>query len=107
MDNKPNFFLVHVGMQEFVTQIIDEDISLILATENLDGKDIQYVKSITTPFLTLKNIFQEVPVQGGKPQLQRMKGVLLTVNVAHVTNIAMISTELQNKLSAAVSGLIV
>jgi phage terminase large subunit-like protein len=108
METKAKFFLLHVGVQEFVAQIVDQEDVVVLATENIDGKDVEYVKSIKNTFIAIKNIFQEVHDKAsGKSQLQRMKGVLLTVNTGHVMNIAVVSKELQDKLNAAVVGLIV
>jgi hypothetical protein len=103
---KPKFYLVQAGVQEFITNILEDDDAVTLGVMSMDGKDITYVKSINRPFINLHNIFQETVAQG-KPTLQRVKGTVLTVNIAHVSNIAVVPKELQDRLNAAVVGLIV
>jgi hypothetical protein len=105
---KPKFYLVQAGVQEFISNILEDDDAVTLGVLSVDGKDITYVKSINRPFINLHNIFQETMAQGQtKPTLQRVRGTVLTVNIAHVSNIAVVPKELQDRLNAAVVGLIV
>lgn len=105
---KPKFYLVQAGVQEFITNILEDEEAISIGTINMENKDITYVKSINRPFINLYNIFQETMTQGqSKPTLQRVRGTVLTVNIAHVSNIAVVPKELQDRLNAAVVGLIV
>jgi hypothetical protein len=106
--NKARFYLISAGIQQLIANVIDEDLVIDLGTEELDGKTVTYVKNINRQFVCIKNIFQEVMEQGQtKPQLQRMRGTVLTLNVSLINNIAVVPKDLEDRLSAAVSGLIV
>ena len=95
------FYGVKQGSGEFVCQILNDEERMTIEEEN--GKS--YVSNIDGNFITLTNIFVETPSNTG-PSLQRMKDVLMTVNVSAVDLISIIDKDTTIKLKAALSGII-
>jgi len=107
-NNKPKFYLIQAGVQEFIANLVDESTAITLGSLRTDGKDVTYVSNINQGFISMYNIFQESVEPGHtKPSLQRVKGTVLTLNVNNINNIAVVPKELQDRLSAAVAGIIV
>ena len=105
---KPKFYLIQAGVQDFIANVLNESDTIELDSTNMDGRDITYVKNVKKQFININNIFQEGVAPGqSKPSLQRLKGTVLTLNISNVNSIAVVPKELEDRLSAAVSGLIV